>query len=128
MNKYMQNSLSLNNSITIFNSISKKLTFQKKFSLRFIIISNILLIIFLLIFYVFQINSVIKESYLIENYHQKIKSLSEENKNLEITFSHLDSLSNIENLVAGLNFEQTDTIHYIQADQSYIAKANKINE
>ena len=74
----------------------------------------VILIIGLLAFYVFQINTEISKRYLIKDYQKRITELSSQNKVLEISSAQNGSLDRIVELVASLNFEKTDKIHYIK--------------
>lgn len=106
----MQKSLSLN----LPFPISSPLILKKKFSLRIFWFLSFLLIFGLLIFYVFQINSIIEKTYLSQSYEKKLKELEEKNRNLEIEFVKTNSLENLEILVKNLNFEKAEKIRYIK--------------
>ncbi len=85
-----------------------------KLSLKTFWVLSIILTIAFLVFYIFQVNLMTTETYLIQYYQKKIKELSRENKTLEINFSQENSLSHLEVLVGNLNLEKADKIHYIQ--------------
>jgi len=111
------------NSYSLTQSISQRLVVLPKFpkiGLKAFWILSFISIISLLIFYIFQVNAMIGETYLIQNYQRKIKELSQENKTLEINFSQANSLSTIESLVKNLNFEKVERIHYIQVLESQV--------
>lgn len=75
---------------------------------------NISLVIFFFGLLVFQVSSEAKESYLMQNYQEKIKELSRENRLLEINLSQENSLSNIEVLLADLSLEKANKVQYIE--------------
>lgn len=77
-----------------------------------------LLIISLLVFYVFQVNTLMSENYQIQNYRQEIKKLTSENKILEIDSFQINSLENIGNKIKDLGFEKIDKVYYIQILES----------
>ncbi len=111
------------NSYSLTQPISQRLVVLPKFpkiGLKTFWILSFISITSLLIFYIFQVNSMIGETYLIQNYQGKIKELSQENKTLEINFSQANSLSIIESLVKNLNFEKVERIHYIQVLESQV--------
>ncbi|XOB41708.1 MAG: hypothetical protein ACKKMS_03260 [Candidatus Nealsonbacteria bacterium] len=111
------------NSYSLTQSISQRLIVLPKLpkiGLKAFWILSFISIISLLIFYIFQVNAMIGETYLIQNYQRKIKELSQENKTLEINFSQANSLSTIETLVKNLNFEKVERIHYIQVLESQV--------
>jgi len=93
-----------------------------KLNLKVIWILGFILLSVLLIFYIFQVNLMTKEIYLIQKYQRNINYLSRENKTLEINLSQQNSLSNIETLVKALNFEKADKIRYIQVLESQVVQ------
>lgn len=94
---------------------------RMRFWLRTFLILHFILIFGLLVFYIFQINEMTKISYLLSNYEKKVNKLTEENKNLEINFSRINSLENLESLAKNLNFEKVKKIHYIQVRETTVA-------
>jgi len=98
----------------------------KKISLRFNLklfwVTGFILLSATLVLYIFQVNLMTKEIYLIQNYQKKISELSRENKILEISLSQQNSLSNIETLAKNLNFEKITKIHYIQVLESQVVQ------
>lgn len=103
----MNQSLLLNPPISI-----KKLSL--KINLRAFWISSFILIALLLGFYIFQVNKIIQNSYLIKKYEKKLSAVTLENNNLKINFAKFHSLDNIEKEVFNLNFEKIGEVKYIQ--------------
>ena len=68
----------------------------------------------LLIFYVWQINDLTRGSYLINSYEKQISKLSEENKNLQISFAESSFLGQALSKIQALNFQKTTSVKYIQ--------------
>jgi cell division protein FtsB len=101
-------------------SIRHYLTLKRKFNLKIFWIASFILIIFLLGFYIFQVNNFVFQTYLIKNYQQELKKLSQENENLEINLTQKDSLKTIEDLIKELSFEKVEKIEYIQVVGSTI--------
>ena len=113
------------NNVSILNppiSLSFPLTLKKRYSLKTFLILNIILIIFLIGFCIFQVNSLITEGYLVKNYEKQLNVLTVENKNLEIQFGKINSLENLNALVQSLNFEKVDKIYYIRVLEGQVAK------
>ena len=110
----MQNALTLNPPISI-KGLSLKL------SLRVFWILSSVLIASLLSFYIFQVNTVIKYSYLIKNYDKSLSTLSQENNSLKINFSQSNSLDDLEDQILNLNFEKVGEMKYIQILGSEVA-------
>lgn len=76
---------------------------------------GLILIGVLSVIYIFQVNSMIKEAYLVRNYQRKLKELARENKILEVNFSQSNSLANLEKLIIkDLKFEKIEKIYYIE--------------
>lgn len=106
----MQNTLPLN--FPIF--IARNIILRKKFNLKTFWIFSLAFIAFLLVLYVFQINSIIQNTYLLQSHQETLKEFAEENQRLELQLFELNSLENIEVLVQSLNYERVDKIKYIQ--------------
>lgn len=90
------------------------LALREKINFRALLILGYILIISLLSFYIFQVNSSIKEVYLIQDYEKKLDSLSEKEKKLEGAFLQSNYLENFDDLAQNLNFEKTNKVRYIQ--------------
>ncbi len=118
-------SLVLNSSFGWKNSLS--LRFCSK---RIIYISAFVLILCFSIFYIFQINQLISEKYLIQRYKQELKQIEKENDELAIRLIQDSSLSYIswsteekENLLEDMGFQKIDRIYYIQdLDNQFVAR------
>jgi len=80
-----------------------------------------MLVASLLAFYIFQVNTVVKNSYLIENFDKRLSTISQENNALEINFSQSNSLDSIEKQALNLNFEKVNDVKYIQILGSEVA-------
>jgi hypothetical protein len=78
---------------------------------------------FLLIFYVWQINSLTKGAYMVNSYQNQILQLSKENKNLEITFAQSSFLGQAVEKVRAMNFQKAVTVKYIQVPDVALARA-----
>lgn len=101
-------------------AISHPLSLPRYFNLRLplnnrVILSLALTLLFLsFVFYIYQINAVISETYLINKYEKKLSELRQQNKVLEANFYSVNSLENVEKLIQNLSFEKVSAIHYIQ--------------
>lgn len=93
---------------------SHRLSLRVKLRLKLFLISNIILICFLLFFYVFQINEMLKNSYLIKNYQKQLEEVSKGNNELKILLPKLTSLENIEKIAENLNLENNSQVKYIK--------------
>lgn len=96
--------------------------FRARFSLKFFWLTVLASIMSLLFFYVIQVSSFTKAQYLIQNYEKRILSLSKINESLEVNFSQLDSLVNVEKYLAVQNFEKVSKVKYIQLMESQVAR------
>ena len=89
-----------------------------KINLKIFWVLSFCLILSFSIFYVFQVNEMVKTNYLIKIYKEKIENLSQTNKTLEINFAHITSLENIGKQAGELNFEKIRKVKYIQILES----------
>ncbi|MCX6724442.1 MAG: hypothetical protein NT155_04760 [Candidatus Staskawiczbacteria bacterium] len=76
---------------------------------------------FLLVFYVWQINDLTRGSYLMNSYEKQITKLSDENKNLEISFAENSFLGQALQKIQALNFQKTTSVKYIRISDSSVA-------
>jgi len=66
------------------------------------------------VFYVWQINDLTRGSYLINIYEKQVSKLSEENKNLQVSFAESSFLGQVLLKIQALNFQKTTSVKYIQ--------------
>lgn len=76
----------------------------------------------LLIFYVWQVNSLTAGSYTVGDYQRQISKLSDENKNLQISFAESSFLGQALEKIHALNFQKTTSVKYIQVPDNFVAK------
>ena len=92
--------------------VVKKLPLRLNFK-SFYFLSAIVLFT-LLVFYIFQVTSLAKETFLLQNYQKRINELARDNENLEIDLAQTNSLEKIGKLAESLNFAKTDKVRYLQ--------------
>ena len=81
----------------------------------------------LLVFYVWQINDLTRGSYLINTYEKQISQLSDENKNLQVSFAENSFLGQALVKIQALNFQKTTSVKYIQIPDNSVATIQKGN-
>jgi hypothetical protein len=81
----------------------------------------------LLVFYVWQINGLTRGSYLIGSYEKQISKLSEENRNLQVSFAENSFLGQALAKMQALNFKKVTSVKYIQILDNSVATAQKDN-
>ena len=108
------------NNIATLNSAILPFSIGWRFNFKLLRILGALSIILLLSFYIFQVQEVTKTSFNISTYEKKIAELSQENKNLEIDFSRVNSPANLENLLKNSQYELVIKIHYIQISENQV--------
>lgn len=89
-----------------------------------ILTSVVLLGIFLFSFYLFQIGSLVEQSYLTKGYKAELEELS---RNAVISYDgviNLDSLSRVEQEIKAFNFVRTNEITYIPLYSDILVKGN----
>lgn len=68
----------------------------------------------LLVFYVWQVNDLTRGYYLTNNYEKQISKLSDENKNLQVSFAESSFLGQALEKIQALNFQKITAVKYIQ--------------
>lgn len=111
------------------HTLVQSLPFNKLFSLRLpkinwkvFLVLSFCLTLFFLVFYVFQVNEMLRDGYLMKSYQKKVDTLLRENKNLEISLAQISYLENIQKKTQELSFKNIQTIKYIQILDSSLAK------
>jgi hypothetical protein len=74
----------------------------------------------LLVLYVWQINSLTAGSYTLNTYEKQINKLSDENKNLQISFAENSFLGQALAKIQALNFQKVTTVTYVQIPDSSV--------
>jgi len=103
---------------------SLNLPFLIKFTLNWRLLFKVLsLSIFaLLSFYLFQIEEIIRISYLNKVYQQKIQEISDDNAFLRAQVRNVTSFENVEEKIKNLSFEKVEEIKYIPISSEYLVK------
>lgn len=86
---------------------------------------GVVICLFLLFFYVWQVNSLTKGYYLIGDYENKIMTLEKENKNLQISFAESSFWVLAMDKIQALNFQKATSTKYIQIPDSSVATIKK---
>lgn len=106
-----------------YPSINKKVSWKAYCSCAFLIA------LCLAIFYVLEINYMIRGSYLIKGYQKQIDSLSQENKVLEANFAKTSFMGTIGDKTQEMSFKKVKGVKYIQILEAsaFLSKAGKNN-
>lgn len=116
----MPQTLTLNPSLSISRHFLLKLTSCHLLTLKMVLILSLILIISLLVFYIFQINALVSESYLLQSYQKKLNEESLKNEALLINSAQVNSLGNIKKKIQELGFEKVEKVHYIRVLETQI--------
>jgi len=81
---------------------------------KLICFSGFFILFSLLVFYVWQISDLTKGSYLVDNYEKQINILSQENKELQISFAENSFLGQVLEKIHVLKFQKILSVKYIQ--------------
>jgi hypothetical protein len=81
---------------------------------KLVCFAGFFMILALLVFYVWQINDLTRGFYLTNTYEKQISKLSEENKNLQVSFAENSFLGQALEKIKALNFQKTTSVKYIQ--------------
>ena len=93
----------------------------KALNINSLFVLSLILGLFVLINYIFQVGALSKDIYLLDNYQRKLTKLLENNNSLDINFSKVNSLSNIEDYLLKGNFVKANHVKYIQIIGSSVA-------
>jgi len=99
-------------------SINFRLNLALKIFWTFVFI----LTISLLVFYVFQINSLTGENHLLKNQEKKLAEIKKETEILRIDFAKVNSLANIETYFQNQDFKKINQVKYIQILNTSVAE------
>ena len=104
----------MNYTLNLYHPIP--IIFKKRGILTIFWVINLIFFSVLSIFYIFQVGTLTQKIYLKSDYEKRLEKLSKENEVLEIEFSKLNSLANIENYLTGENFVKAkpNQVKYIQ--------------
>jgi hypothetical protein len=95
---------------------------------KLICIAGFAACLFLLGLYVWQINALTNGTYLISSYEKQLTKLSDENKNLQVSFAENSFLGEALQKVQAMNFEKTTSVKYIQIMDSSAQAAKAIKK
>ena len=92
---------------------------------KMICILGFLMSLALLVFYVLQINYLTAGYYITSSYEKQISQLSDENKNLQVSFAENSFLSQVSEKAQALNFQKVSfsSVKYIQVPENSVAMA-----
>ena len=113
--------------LTINPTISNRKTFISEtkritFNINFVLYLSIVLTLVFLLTYIFQIQTIIKEKYLIENYKTNIEKYTREIGMLEINLLSSNSLEIFEEKTKEHNFVKIDKIKYLPIPKEYLVR------
>ncbi|PIS17475.1 MAG: hypothetical protein COT59_00440 [Candidatus Nealsonbacteria bacterium CG09_land_8_20_14_0_10_42_14] len=91
-----------------------------RFNLRVLWVSGFLLTAGLVGFYIFQVTEITKAGFLLSTYENNLTRFSQEGKNLEINYSQVNSLVNLETVLLSLNYEKVGQVHYLRIPASTV--------
>ena len=91
-----------------------RLVFKKRVNLKVFWMTTFILMLLSLVIYIFQVNFLTREVYLIGNYEKQMAQLTQENENLAIGFSKANSLTNLDHYLQNEKFEKVSQVKYIQ--------------
>lgn len=86
----------------------------KALNINLAFLLTIILGIFVMVNYILLVGALSQDIFLLENYENKLATLLENNNSLDINFSKVNSLSNIEDYLARTDFIKASQVKYIQ--------------
>jgi len=79
--------------------------------------------LFLVVFYVWQVNYLTAGSYLVADYQKQISQLSDQNKGLQISFAESSFMGQALEKIHAMSFQKTTYVKYIQVPDGPVARA-----
>jgi hypothetical protein len=67
----------------------------------------------LLVFYVWQIGNLTRDNYVLDGYKAQVSKLSDENKNLQISFAENSFMEEALIKIEGLKFQKAESVKYV---------------
>jgi len=77
----------------------------------------------LLVFYIYQVNSLTKQTYYLSSYEKTANEIYQANKKLEVSFAENSFLGEVVSKAQQLNLEKTTSVKYIQVLEASLANA-----
>lgn len=114
----MNNLLVFSKSIVLKNNLVS--IFSKSFLKRIWIILGITSLS-LLIFYLFQVSSMLKAGFLLNSYEDRLVEANQQNRALEIELSQTVSLNNTSFLIHELGFQAVENVRHIKILEDFVA-------
>jgi hypothetical protein len=90
---------------------------------KIICLSGFFITLVLLVFYVWQVNFLAKADYFAGNYEKQISKLSDENKNLQISFAENSFLGQVMQKAQEMDFQKSASVEYVQIPDNAVAIA-----
>ncbi|MFH1181164.1 MAG: hypothetical protein V1705_02010 [bacterium] len=112
----------MNHALALNPSSAFPLKIKLKFSFKAFWLISLLSALPLLFFYVFGVNSLAREQYLLREQQRSVGSLARENEALEIEFSNANSLANLGGILQNEKFEFASKIKYIKILESQMVR------
>lgn len=91
-------------------------------SRQFLYLATFVSLVALFGYYIFQVNALAKESYMIRDYEKKVRQFSKTNEILEVNFSKTNSLTNAEKYLSNQVFQKTNSVKYIQLLEDQVVR------
>ena len=102
-------------------SLVGQLSFSGLMSSKKILTLGFILVSFLLVFYIFQVNEYTKTGFAIAQYEERINEISKENKETELAFSENYTLAELEGILKTMDYQEVDKISYIKMTGTQMA-------
>jgi len=74
---------------------------------------------------ILQVNYLVRDVFLINDYKQKLSQITDNNEGLKINLAQSSSLENIDDYIQAKNFIKAEQIKYIQILETSVAQKNE---
>lgn len=92
---------------------------------KMVCVAGVFISMALLIFYVWQINALTRGFYLVNGFQKQISQLSQENKDLQISFAESSFLGQALAKIQAMDFQKTTSVKYVKILDNSVATIKK---
>lgn len=94
---------------------------SKAININLIFIFTVIFGVCVLVYYILQVGALSQDIYLLDDYERRLAALFDNNSNLDIDFSKMNSLSRVEGYLASRDFIKPVRVDYIRLLESSVA-------
>ena len=94
---------------------------SKAININLIFIFTVIFGVCVLVYYILQVGALSQDIFLLDDYERRLAALFDNNRNLDIDFSKMNSLSRVDGYLASRDFIKPVRVNYIRLLESSVA-------